>query len=192
MGTYFNYFASILTVVGFVITLSDVWKQFVPLKRVIQNIAFGVFLGAIIGTLISAKYAINFSEYGAIGAILVLLLAAMAIAAAASVYIGVIHGDANRRSEGFRSGWAILTLALMVMFWLNSSSITGGDEAKKLAADEAVAAAKWDIANGNTDRGINLLNDAISKFPINDPRRKAIDELIANAKKEEANGYLKP
>ena len=190
MNIYFDYFAGILTIIGFALSMTDVLKQFTPLKVALKNIAFGFFLGAIFGTFFSAKFNIDMSGYGVLGAILLFALTGLCGAAVVAGYFSVLHPNSDRRAEGVRLTWVLLAFALMVKFWLGDMT-NDSSRAAKFSIDEKVAVAKWDLSRGDDGRAVTMLNNAIGDLAIQDPRRKALNKLIGNIRQEEADSYLK-
>ena len=179
----FTYITGIAGLLGLMLQLKDSFPEHREARKTLVLIVIGIFIGSVITSLkgVEVEFGASISPFEVLVSVFVAVLAVVAIA-------GAFTKETVRRSELFAfSGFG--TLALFVLLMLGGVGSLEENRAerdrKQVNIEELLELSALQASRGSFERTLLLLEEAKSRLPQKDGRRKALDERAQELKRKQ-------
>ena len=179
----FTYITGIAGLLGRMLQLKDSFPEHREARKTLVLIVIGIFIGSVITSLkgVEVEFGASISPFEVLVSVFVAVLAVVAIA-------GAFTKETVRRSELFAfSGFG--TLALFVLLMLGGVGSLEENRAerdrKQVNIEELLELSALQASRGSFERTLLLLEEAKSRLPQKDGRRKALDERAQELKRKQ-------
>jgi len=188
MGQYFTYITGILTIVAFLLQLRDVFPKHREARKSILLIAFGVFLGSVIGSIDRIEIKMETAIHP-VSLVLVVFLAILVFGAVVTAFVAVQTENGEKRNELYNLSGGIVGVFFFVLLATGASFGLSGveEEQKSLSAQELIELSNLHMRIGNYEKSLAYLDKLKFSFRMDDPRRQRAEEEIERVKSAMAN-----
>ena len=179
MGQYFTYITGVLTFIGFILQVRDVFPAHKEIRKGALLIAFGVFLGSIVGSVDRVQFNIE-TELHPVNAILIVFLAVLVVGATLLSIFAIITDNSEKRSELYNFVGGISVMFFVVLLATGISFGFSLDKEKKapLTDREIIQIATHNIDIGNYERAVEYLKKLKSRYSYGDARYINADQEV--------------
>jgi hypothetical protein len=181
--TFFTYVSGIVTILGFLMQLRDVFPAHREIRKTILLLVTGTFLGSIVGSLQGIQLTIQAPDNPLLllGYIVLTLLAAILFVAAIASLLAIDNNRRAKINEFLISGF--FAFIFLVFLAAAGSGLTSKTSPSDFSIDELMALSNDAITHKNFDRAIAIMEMAKSKLPASDSRSEMIYQKIEELKK---------
>ncbi|MCD4694803.1 MAG: hypothetical protein K8S16_01080 [Bacteroidales bacterium] len=173
--TVFTYIIGIVTILGFVLQVFNVFRGFKTISNKLTFIFLGIFIGSFIGALDIDTIKLNVEiTWIHIFLVLLLIIAIITLIMAYSNY-------ENERSE-FLQIIGVITGGLFLLIIVVGIAINKDNEKEKISKNELIQLSNFNLSNNNYDRAIMYLKEYITRIDTSDIRHKEISKKIDSLK----------
>ena len=187
---YFTIISGIASILGFILTVANIFPAQAKVRNYITIFAIGSFIGSFIGSV--KNISINFPENPVSSGILLFFI--MCLVGLFFVLLAALFSeDKEKRSECFTvvgNGFGVLVIAgMIILFGIGLSKLPPDED---VSLDELLTISDINVNKGNLDRAILQLDLFARRCLSNDPRKEAALKKIAELKSQQSSLIKSP
>jgi hypothetical protein len=181
----FTYITGVVGLLAFVLQVLDKFPEHRELRKNFFLIVLGIFVGSTVAALKSTKFDFG----GAVPPFDILVGVVLAVLIFVSITAAFVKVDIRRR-ELFGFAGACTVVLFLLFIGKGISTLDSGDEVerKRITFEELVELSDIATAHQSYERALLLLEEAKSRLPANDDRRKNLDGRESEIKKKQIGG----
>lgn len=185
---YFTIISGLASILGFILTVSNIFPLHAKTRNYFTIFAFGSFIGSFIGGIKNIN--INFPENPVSSGILLFYI--MCLTGLFFVLLTALFSeDKEKRSECFSvvaGGFVILVfVGMIILFGIGLGKVAPNEE---IPLDDLLAISEVNVNKGNLDRAINELDLFARRCPANDTRKEAALKRIEELKNQQSKSIV--
>lgn len=183
---YFNLICGIASLLGFILTVANVFPTHANIRNSFTIFATGCFFGGLVGGV--KGFVINFPQNPVSSGILLFYIIS-GVGLLFTLLAGLISNEKERRQECFNvvgCGFVGLLIAGFIILLGHAAGTAPSVDRERFPLDDLLVVADLNLSKGNMDRAIQELELFISYCPSSDLRADAAKKKIEQLKKMQA------
>lgn len=185
---YFTIISGIASILGFILTIANVFPTHTRIRNYITIFVIGSFIGSFVGSIKNIN--INFPENPVSSGILLFFI--LSLIGLFFLLLAAIFSEDKEKIEAFLgmagAGFGTLVLAgMIILFGIGLGKVAPNEE---IPLDDLLAISEINVNKGNLDRAINELDLFERRCPADDVRKDAALKRIEELKNQQSKSIV--